>query len=151
VSLEKALNLTKEQTQISWDIMQQYGNMSSSTILFILNLMRNNLKNEKTCCLVFGPGLVIEGIYNLILFKGCVLKKVENFKQETNFEMFKEVTEKKINEINFEKLEKKIENYKKDERNLKIFEFLKKISIILIPTIITSSLFYFRKNFYNKN
>jgi len=67
MAIEKALKLKRDQTKISWEVMKNYGNMSSATILYVLNLLRENTKKELTCCLVFGPGLVMEG---------CLLKRM---------------------------------------------------------------------------
>lgn len=61
MAIENALKLKREWTQPSWDIMRDYGNMSSSTILFVLDLMKNLKKHENICVMVFGPGLVLEG------------------------------------------------------------------------------------------
>jgi acyl transferase domain-containing protein/predicted naringenin-chalcone synthase/acyl carrier protein len=63
VAIESALGLKREQTQHSWEIMRECGNMSSATIMFVLERMCQNLdaKSEYNCCMVFGPGLTIEG------------------------------------------------------------------------------------------
>jgi predicted naringenin-chalcone synthase len=61
--LEEALGLSREQTQCSWDILREYGNMSSATMLFVLDRLRRS-KHEKqyAVSLGFGPGLSFEGI-----------------------------------------------------------------------------------------
>lgn len=62
-AVEKALNLSLEQSQSSWDILKEYGNMSSATFLFVLD--RLSLKDKLhpwTIGLGFGPGLSAEGI-----------------------------------------------------------------------------------------
>jgi predicted naringenin-chalcone synthase/malonyl CoA-acyl carrier protein transacylase/ubiquinone/menaquinone biosynthesis C-methylase UbiE/acyl carrier protein len=61
LAIENALELSKIQTKESWNVMRDYGNMSSSTILYVLNAMRYTSTQEYCSCLVFGPGLVIEG------------------------------------------------------------------------------------------
>ena len=76
IAVEKALGLTKEQTKHSWSIMKDRGNMSSSTILHVLQKMikeerENSHMKQKalTCCMVFGPGLTMEG---------CILRRLNN-------------------------------------------------------------------------
>jgi predicted naringenin-chalcone synthase len=61
--IETACGLTKEQTRASWETLNNYGNMSSATFLFILHeISRNNTDFGKIIGLGFGPGLSIEGI-----------------------------------------------------------------------------------------
>jgi predicted naringenin-chalcone synthase len=62
-NLECSLNLTKEQTQASWDVLDQYGNMSSATFLFVLDKLAQKQKlDSKVIGLGFGPGLSIEAL-----------------------------------------------------------------------------------------
>lgn len=62
-AVKKALNLEEGLTEASWEILKNYGNMSSATILFVLNkLLEKNSSNKWTVGLGFGPGLSIEGI-----------------------------------------------------------------------------------------
>jgi predicted naringenin-chalcone synthase len=59
----KTLSLTKTDLQESYETLEQYGNMSSPTILFALKKYVENSKssNHQTiCALGFGPGLSIE-------------------------------------------------------------------------------------------
>lgn len=61
--IEKKLNLKKEQTKSSWEVLENFGNMSSATFLFVLNqLVENKRKAKWTAGVGFGPGLSIEGI-----------------------------------------------------------------------------------------
>jgi predicted naringenin-chalcone synthase len=65
--LEEMFELTEDQTRPSRTVLRNYGNMSSATILFVLNEMRQELEsrcNEPTngVSLAFGPGLTIEMI-----------------------------------------------------------------------------------------
>jgi len=46
--------------QHSYDILWNYGNMSSSTIMFVLNEVLNSSKSGKIFSAGFGPGLTIE-------------------------------------------------------------------------------------------
>ncbi|MEJ2004067.1 MAG: type III polyketide synthase [Cyclobacteriaceae bacterium] len=64
--LEKALEITTEQNRYSRDILRNYGNMSSATILFVLNLIFKEMEPEsegkKILALAFGPGLTLESM-----------------------------------------------------------------------------------------
>lgn len=62
-NIERACNLNKEQTASSWQVLKDYGNMSSATFLFVLNdLIKNKKNNKDTFGIGFGPGLSIEMI-----------------------------------------------------------------------------------------
>lgn len=66
--VESSLALKKEQISDSRHILDQYGNMSSATILFVLqNILYNSTENdmglnnrERIFAMAFGPGLTIE-------------------------------------------------------------------------------------------
>jgi len=65
--IEDALKLQKWQTECSWDILRDYGNMSSVTFLFILDHLQKKGKQPQqqspwTVGLGFGPGLALEGV-----------------------------------------------------------------------------------------
>jgi len=67
--IEDVLKLQKWQTECSWDILRDYGNMSSVTFLFILNYLKQKgakPSEQKECPwtvgLGFGPGLALEGV-----------------------------------------------------------------------------------------
>jgi predicted naringenin-chalcone synthase/4-hydroxybenzoate polyprenyltransferase len=59
-----ALDLDKCKMSSSYHVLQQYGNMSSPTVLFVLKETIDNLKNPQTndrgFAAAFGPGLSIE-------------------------------------------------------------------------------------------
>jgi predicted naringenin-chalcone synthase len=59
-AVQAALDLPREKTTVSRQVLDQYGNMSSPTVLFIVERMRQS--NARLPCLVlaFGPGLVAE-------------------------------------------------------------------------------------------
>ena len=62
-SIKKELNLNPEQLDDSREVLRQYGNMSSVTVLFVLHRMLNRTgRNTKLliCAMAFGPGLTIE-------------------------------------------------------------------------------------------
>jgi alpha-pyrone synthase len=57
------LTITKEQLKYSYNILRDFGNMSSATILFVLKelMQSQDIKaNEKIYAAAFGPGLTIE-------------------------------------------------------------------------------------------
>jgi predicted naringenin-chalcone synthase len=68
-SISESLHLKKEDLQYSYDILRDYGNMSSPTIIFVLKKMLDELR-EKTTTIndkpttifgaAFGPGLTME-------------------------------------------------------------------------------------------
>lgn len=63
------LGISEEQYQPSREILFEYGNMSSATILFVLNRMRAMATSEQqdVIGMAFGPGLTVEsGLFRLI-------------------------------------------------------------------------------------
>ena len=63
---EAALHLTKEQNKFSYNILRDYGNMSSVTILFVLNAYMKTVTvadiGKKMLGCAFGPGLTMEAM-----------------------------------------------------------------------------------------
>lgn len=64
-SIEKCTQLTAADLQYSYDVLNNYGNMSSPTILFVLKEILDSLKNKKgketnIFGAAFGPGLTME-------------------------------------------------------------------------------------------
>ena len=64
--IEKELSITKEQNAPAYQILQQYGNMSSPTVLFVLTEILKKLNpsdnNSHILSFAFGPGLTLESI-----------------------------------------------------------------------------------------
>jgi len=63
-TIEKSFELKKEQTESTWKVLTEKGNMSSGTVLFILDELRkekNSHKYRDIVSLAFGPGLAMEG------------------------------------------------------------------------------------------
>ena len=61
--VEECCDLKKWQTQASWDVLKNFGNMSSATFLFVLDHIRKQDNNyQKILGLAAGPGLSLEGI-----------------------------------------------------------------------------------------
>ncbi len=61
--IEEELGLPKEKTQPSWDVLAQYGNLSSATVLFVLHqwLTKRVIgKGEHGLMAAFGPGFSAE-------------------------------------------------------------------------------------------
>lgn len=59
--VEAALGLQPDQLACSRRILRDYGNMSSSTILFVLkDWLHNSQPGDRAGAMAFGPGLVIE-------------------------------------------------------------------------------------------
>ena len=62
-AIEKSLSLPKEKLDTSYRVLQDYGNMSSPTILFVLKEILSGLdktKDQKVFGAAFGPGLTME-------------------------------------------------------------------------------------------
>ncbi len=61
-SVARALRLSKEQTEVSREVLAECGNMSSATVLFILERLRSRGAPRPCVALAFGPGLVAEAL-----------------------------------------------------------------------------------------
>ena len=61
-NITKELNLSADDVKASADVLRDYGNMSSPTILFVLKevMQQLNGRNEKIFAAAFGPGLTME-------------------------------------------------------------------------------------------
>lgn len=61
-TIKSKLQLTDAETHYSYKVLEEYGNMSSPTILFVLNelMQEDATKGETIFSLGFGPGLSIE-------------------------------------------------------------------------------------------
>ncbi len=67
--IEKNFSLRPEQLKASRSVLNEYGNMSSATIFFVLKHILENQsgKEETTMAMAFGPGLTIEsGLFTQI-------------------------------------------------------------------------------------
>jgi len=64
--IEQELNLTKEQNKSAYEVLRNYGNMSSPTVLFVLQDVCKNLNGvddkKKILSFAFGPGLTLESM-----------------------------------------------------------------------------------------
>lgn len=65
-AIESALNLEKTDNKYAYEILANYGNMSSATVLFVLKNMLENInegdKNKNILSCAFGPGLTLEAM-----------------------------------------------------------------------------------------
>ncbi len=60
---QEALDLTPEDLDASYHVMKEYGNMSSATIMFVLErILNDETKKGLTFTTSFGPGMTIEAI-----------------------------------------------------------------------------------------
>lgn len=62
-AVEAALGLPPEATSVSRSILRQNGNMSSPTVLFVLDQMRHEETQGPVVALAFGPGLMAEAAF----------------------------------------------------------------------------------------
>jgi len=64
--IEKELGLTKEQNHHAYEVLRNYGNMSSPTVLFVIDELCKNLNGvdggKKILSFAFGPGLTLESM-----------------------------------------------------------------------------------------
>lgn len=65
-SIEQALGLSKEDNRHAYEVLENYGNMSSSTVLFVLKSLMADLKEsdegKPVVSFAFGPGLTLESM-----------------------------------------------------------------------------------------
>jgi predicted naringenin-chalcone synthase len=61
-SVERALGVDRDHSEVSREVLAEHGNMSSATILFILDRMRQLDAPRPCVALAFGPGLVVEAL-----------------------------------------------------------------------------------------
>ncbi|HEX8644140.1 MAG TPA: type III polyketide synthase [Allosphingosinicella sp.] len=60
-AVEKGLGLAPDVLADSRGVLADYGNMSSSTLMFVLHRLLGRPEAEKGVALAFGPGLAVEG------------------------------------------------------------------------------------------
>jgi predicted naringenin-chalcone synthase len=60
-AVEKGLGLSTDALRFSRDILARFGNMSSATVMFVLEqIMHNARSGERGCAMSFGPGVTAE-------------------------------------------------------------------------------------------
>jgi predicted naringenin-chalcone synthase len=60
--VRQALSLKNEDLVGSWDVLRDYGNMSSPTVLFVIDRLRRQKAPLPCVALGFGPGLAAEAV-----------------------------------------------------------------------------------------
>ncbi len=60
-AVQKTLGIGRQELFASWETLRMYGNMSSPTLLFILQHLQREGGARPCVALGFGPGLVVEG------------------------------------------------------------------------------------------
>lgn len=65
-AIESELGITKMQNQSAYAVLEKYGNMSSPTVLFVLqdviSRLSNNNIGDHILSFAFGPGLTLESM-----------------------------------------------------------------------------------------
>ncbi|MEX2048614.1 MAG: type III polyketide synthase [Gemmatimonadota bacterium] len=61
-SVQSSLGLEREASDVSREVLAECGNMSSATVLFILERLRAREAPRPCVALAFGPGLVVEAL-----------------------------------------------------------------------------------------
>lgn len=64
--IEQELGMSREDNRFAYQVLREYGNMSSATVLFVLKAMMESLtpqdKDEPVLSFAFGPGLTLESM-----------------------------------------------------------------------------------------
>jgi predicted naringenin-chalcone synthase len=64
--IEEELDMSKEDNQFAYDVLREYGNMSSPTVLFVLRQLMDSLsekdQDKHILSFAFGPGLTLESM-----------------------------------------------------------------------------------------
>lgn len=64
--IEEELSLSKKENRHAYSVLENYGNMSSATLLFVLKRLMNDLNgqdnNKNILSIAFGPGLTMESM-----------------------------------------------------------------------------------------
>jgi len=61
-SVQAGLNLNMEELSSSWNILKNYGNMSSPTVCFVLKQILKKKDRKNILALAFGPGVTMEQV-----------------------------------------------------------------------------------------
>lgn len=65
-AIEQELGLSREQNHFAYDVLKRFGNMSSPTVLFVLNELLKSLQagddGKQILSFAFGPGLTLESM-----------------------------------------------------------------------------------------
>jgi predicted naringenin-chalcone synthase len=60
-AVERAFELAPPALSVSREILRRYGNMSSATVMFVIErMLRSPARGQRGCAMSFGPGLIAE-------------------------------------------------------------------------------------------
>lgn len=72
--IEQELGMTREDNRYAYQVLRDYGNMSSATVLFVLKELMENLtykeQHEPVLSFAFGPGLTLESMLLKVHYAG---------------------------------------------------------------------------------
>ena len=78
-AVEKAFDLPSDALTASRDVLNRYGNMSSVSIMFVLEMMLHTaVSGARGCAMSFGPGLVAETMLFRAVFVGPSLQPIDS-------------------------------------------------------------------------
>jgi len=94
-SIKKQTQLSDADLQYSYKVLSEYGNMSSPTILFVLNeiMQAEHTEGQTIFSIGFGPGLSIETA--LLTYKSNVFEKSDTTEVENPSKLSTQVSSKK--------------------------------------------------------
>ena len=62
-AVQKCLGLSGEALRFSRDVLRRFGNLSSATVMFVLEaMMQPDVPAGSGCALAFGPGVCVESL-----------------------------------------------------------------------------------------
>ncbi|WP_114777439.1 type III polyketide synthase [Botryobacter ruber] len=68
--IEQELGLSRDDNRFAYQVLQEYGNMSSATVLFVLKALMDSLTtqdhNQPVLSFAFGPGLTLESMLSKV-------------------------------------------------------------------------------------
>ena len=74
--VESELNISREKNKYAFEVLREFGNMSSVTILFVLKSIFEDFRSSKqkdstVLAMAFGPGLTLESMILSLENKDC--------------------------------------------------------------------------------
>lgn len=73
--IEQELGMTRDDNRYAYQVLREFGNMSSATVLFVLKALMENLtttdKDEPVLSFAFGPGLTLESMLLKVHYAGA--------------------------------------------------------------------------------
>lgn len=75
--IEQELGMTPNDNRFAYQVLHKFGNMSSATVLFVLNMLMESLtpkdKDEPVLSFAFGPGLTLESMLLKVHYAGATI------------------------------------------------------------------------------